>query len=1179
MHFTVEDLEKIRKYINSHKGVKDSEFDSQAYLIGDEWITLVGPQGNKKMKVSTMMNIFLGTDKEYLGNGIQTVDTIEELDIFANKIFGNLIFVKENDAYYSWSTKEEWQQVLKVYVGHEEPVDGDILWIDPEDNTTLETEDDEEMNLIKAQIQELQKGQEFLKNLVTIGIVPGDSTNAFREDIMDGVEPEEPETPEGEGEEEVTPIVLAVEEDEEETPEETPDDSDDKPDTAPYATTVNHNCVKMDTAANFSKNRQNLIDGEMLFYTDKHRFAVYAEGKFWVVSNSGGSSGGGTGGGISIEDLQTMTLDYLIFAGGDSKYKAKLNSNGKWNLTPYSDETTLVGSPVKSWGNYISGKLCMNMIYCGGEGSDEALVSHNFIELANADTKDINLKGLYLLYTDSTKRNESDTGFKWEVLELEGIIKAGGTFVIRGAECNKSKACMIKVDDYDLIWNVLENNTEVPIKFNQGTSSFYLCAGNSFQTLLDNNTLRNPWIKEDTKVGYIDSCGFGEGAVNEGSGAFLVRSDWNKVLFIRWFMLEPAKQGNKAYASRKTTDLWTYIDLEKQTTKQGNSIQYYYPDFIKKLYQPKATSQDKDFFTIKTKFDETKPNMLNLTFGKQATDAGNGASRCFNWVSVGYYDEFVEYRRKGTDAWTRLYSYEANNASNDADVVQFIEFYKRLRWCTSYGEWVTTHKRIVRGLTAGTYEYRVGRDGDSKYMSDILEFTVHSNAQVTNFSFIQTSDQQGFNWAEYTAWKKASYMIKDQDFNFIVNTGDITQSGNRPSEWLDYYDGRQYLRDKEEMFTIGNNDLCGHISTELTDGEDATSKYNHINVLRYFCFELDPDNPNNFVEWDGNTYPIYSVYSFNYGAYHFISLNSEIAIASSKMYKDWEDGTYAGDRTFAEAANAKIEDWLKKDLQLWTGSNEPTNCSKCIVYCHEMPFTIVTTAFMKNASTGRVGSRLNTLNSKGTYRFSRLFKQYGIRLVMGGHKHTYCVTKPVYDAPDNYITNNAIRPTANLMDAVGDATSRKPVVQVLNASDVKTNDFARYEVVSKINAPTYVMTQATGYKLVSNKEQPAGPSYDIPWLLSYYKAYDDKETPTENVRQHKPMFIKYDLSSNSIDVTINQVENIWNVNVDRNSKSFDMNNQLSDLSVRAMTLEPTTPEDKAAYGINADEIETYTITL
>ena len=415
----------------------------------------------------------------------------------------------------------------------------------------------------------------------------------------------------------------------------------------------------------------------------------------------------------------------------------------------------------------------------------------------------------------------------------------------------------------------------------------------------------------------------------------------------------------------------------------------------------------------------------------------------------------------------------------------------------------------------------------------------------------------------------------EENYNFTINTGDITQSGNRPNEWLDYYDGRQYLRDKEEMFSIGNNDLCGHNATELTDGEDATSKYNHINILRYFTFELDENNPYSFVEWNDNTYPIYSVYSFNYGNYHFISLNSEIAIASSKMYKDWESDSYAGDKTFAQTANAQIENWLLKDLQLWTGQDNPTNCSKCIVYMHEMPFTIVTWSFM-NSTSARAGSHLNTLNSNGNYRFSRLFKKYGIRLVMGGHKHTYCITKPVYDAPEGYINNGTVT-NVDLMGDVTDALSRVPVIQVTRDQDILTNDFARYEKVNKINAPTYVMSQATGYKLVSNKEQPSGNQYVIPWLLAYFKAKTNAASPTENRAQHLPMYIRYDVTQDSIKVTAKQVQNIWDVNIDKNTANFDMNQQLSNLSVQNMTLSTTSSEDKSAYNIS--NIESYTIKL
>nr|DAX58396.1 MAG TPA: hypothetical protein [Caudoviricetes sp.] len=32
-------------------------------------------------------------------------------------------------------------------------------------------------------------------------------------------------------------------------------------------------------------------------------------------------------------------------------------------------------------------------------------------------------------------------------------------------------------------------------------------------------------------------------------------------MYVRWFMLEPSKQGNKAYGARKTKSLWTYINM------------------------------------------------------------------------------------------------------------------------------------------------------------------------------------------------------------------------------------------------------------------------------------------------------------------------------------------------------------------------------------------------------------------------------------------------------------------------------------------------------------------------------------------------------------------------------------------------------------------------------------------
>lgn len=721
--------------------------------------------------------------------------------------------------------------------------------------------------------------------------------------------------------------------------------------------------------------------------------------------------------------LQETPVNQFMFTKDQKTLKTIIDANNQIITVETNDMITEPGSKLESWNVYVDHLLCINSIACEG-----TMCSHNYVELGNGSKKDINLNGLYLLYTDCSKRLESDIGYVWQYLPLTGVIKAGSTFVIRGKQTNTIKGSMIKVDSYDMEWD---------IEFKQNKAAFYLCAGDSFKPLLESNSLGNPW--EANLIGYIDSCGFGAEAPAEGNSPLLVNDNWNDIIFVRWFMFETAKQGTKAFAKRKTKDLWTYIDLTKNTTKAGNSIQYYYSDNIKLKYTPKASYLGKDFFTISTLFRQDIPNYVNLTFGRQATDSGSGATRCFNWISVGYYDEYVEIRKQGEE-WSKHYSIIEKDSSNTANINKFINYYKRYKWIAPDGTFVTTHKCIIDKLTAGTYEYRIRRD-NSNYSSKIYIFKVLGDSEVTTFSYIQTSDQQGFNWQEYQAWKKSSYMIsKEQNIEFTINTGDITQNGNRVSEWLDYYDGREYF----------------------------------------------------------------------------------------------------------------------------------------IVYTHDAPFSIVTYDFMNTSTTARAGSKLNTINNNGTYRFSRLFKKMGIRLVMAGHKHTYGISKPIYDAPIEYLEGNKASSAVDILS--GEITtdmSRKPVIQVLRQDQVQVNNFARYEVVENITAPTYVTCQATGYKLISNKEQPSGNAYRIPWLLAYFPAATSSSNPKENTAQHKPMYIKYDVSDTNIKITAVQINGIWEV--DSSSTKYDFNNQIENLTIDKMTLSTSTEEDLAIY--SPDNQNFYTLKL
>lgn len=1158
--------------------------------------------------------------------------------------------------------------------------------------------------------------------------------------------------------------------------------------------TVKSVCIKMDTAENFAKYKENLIDGEILFYTDKAKFVVYRNykndkdvyiQKFYTLQTNESESQG-----LTENQLYDLALNHLQFKdSNDTIYKVYVDSSGSWKLKSQNPQYPINGSDSKyAYGGTNSRYVSFGVIYCGGENTGIAKCSHSFVEIFNSGDSDYNLGGAYLLYTDCSHNSTSDVGYYWKILRLDGVVKAGSTYTIRGARCNRDDASFIKVDSFDQEWVDTDGSL---VSFDTNKGIFYLVNGVTVGTerklpsaLLDSiNDYTFKWFNNTVTReanGYIDGFGFYSNPTDisvvaaEGNPLCLSKSNDNLVtsercIFTKNFILDPSKQALKVLDSKKTNTLWTYIDIDRQTQKLGNSIQYYWPDSYKRSYTPGCSDDNHDFYNYgRSKFNEKTPNIVNITFGKQATatvtytqkvsnndtvyykinnnvdvktkavsdnaafndqyelvsvatdatyttypiyseyNVNSDASRCFNWISVGNFDEYVEYRIKGSNSWIRQYSIIEKDASdpdsmkNGADA-PFIEFYKRFTWAAGYNNvWVTTHKRIIRGLTSGIYEYRIGRDGDNSYTTDIKEFEVKNDAQVSKFRFTQVSDQQGFNWAEYQAWKRSCYMIdksrkedikdllenvveKATDIDFTINTGDIAQSGNRISEFIDYFDGRTPLDGITEMFTIGNNDLCGLIPTKFGSGDDFSSKFNPINVRKYYTFELDENNvddnnkPNcilpsiNLRNKAGesqvyNNIPIDSIYSFNYGDYHFVSLNSEYTKASQSVYNKINyTATDKIDDGFINNVNGRIESWFTKDLLLWKNNytptahikymsgtkyyknidgviqlfndytvdteipadgtilvNEPRNCSKCLVYMHEIPFTIVTDNFV-TSTIERGGSKLNTNNSMGTYRFSRLFKLYGIRMVFGGHKHTYSMSYPVYDCSFNYNYDkyNDIILTDYKDDMVGRevsvADSRRPVVQFIvkdvtnlsGADDIiKTKDnnvlafhltqqcsynsslydigyyvymnntyhklekynidndennsiyllkldadgtenkiVARCQLVDTINAPVYIMSQATGFKLVSNKELMTHNKNVIPWIML---SCPEVSSGNAGRNQLDPMYITYDLDSvkNTATVKLKRVMNITTVTQNGNnySTTCTLNDQNVDLN-------------------------------
>jgi hypothetical protein len=90
-----------------------------------------------------------------------------------------------------------------------------------------------------------------------------------------------------------------------------------------------------------------------------------------------------------------------------------------------------------------------------------------------------------------------------------------------------------------------------------------------------------------------------------------------------------------------------------------------------------------------------------------------------------------------------------------------------------------------------------------------------------------------------------------------------------------------------------------------------------------------------------------------------------------------------------------------------------------------MPFTVITKANLASTTDimsayrsedkssnamGLVGSHLNQITAdetgKGTYWFSRLLEDKGVKLCIGGHKHTYACTYPLRENYKGMQTNS-----------------------------------------------------------------------------------------------------------------------------------------------------------------------------
>lgn len=1033
--------------------------------------------------------------------------------------------------------------VQTVYIQDTPPANINSLWVDTSGLGTA-LEEDEKLAPIIQSIQVIQQYLDTIVHQRDLIINPGHVSNTFSKSVAKEYTPIDPNTGQ------INIRVAAIGESLE-------------PETDQYEPNTKAVRGHYGTLKEIQDNFKDFVDYELLIATDAKRLYTKIDGE--PVNLTGSTSGGG-GGGLDYEALDKLDTIGFVAPNGQV-YRVKVNNNGQLVVykkeldTPQAEPTGGQTDPNTGW-VYVTTlylqKLYINSLYCGGITSDEYSYnpcSHNFVELSNLTGKDISLKGLSLQY--------GTEGGDWEALPLWGNIKAGSTFLIRGAQCSvmNINTTRIKVETYDMEWYAKDGNL---IKFDNKKAKFFLTWGT------EPSTVANPYNNATSPIriskGYIDLVGL---QIRNAGDADKVDAAENTAygyltsnyLFTKYYTMDNVNQATKALSARNNANDMYFVNLEADIIPRVDS------------YTPRASFENKNIFFNKTLLDHTKPNKVTMTLGRKAcysinesNEPEDDASRCFNWVSVGYYDEYLWYRAYRSDGsftnWTKVESFK-----NETGVRKY---YNRIRAITTDGTPFTTHKVILTHLGAQQdthtgdknvyYEYYVGRD--DTYKSDVRRFIVMSETLANDsLNFVQTSDQQGFNWDEYNVWRISADQIRE-DFNryedsdvstcyFMINTGDMTQNGNRINEWLDYEAGRKSLYDIAEMVTVGNNDLTPANVYVLGDGGD-NSKINATNIRFFYCYEMDEENPPVF-NVEGKEIFVESLYSFDVGERHFLCVNSEI---SSNTERDVYGLTTIG------VMYDLIREWCERD------DAKATKAKAKIAYCHEMPFTIITQNLInsfywngqEDISVERSGSRLNFNTTKtNAYWFSKFLQTHNYRLCLGGHKHTYSCSYPLLEN-ENSSMKPIIQVTADVLQS--DFGSTELYTEIAegalqgqsfpkswenNANYDMLKHLCTFQLVEEITAPIYLMCQATGYKHTSNKELP---SPNIPWLRYFFPASitinsRDDVTAKVNAGQRYPFYIKYFLNKGKVSdlvyypqltATVKKLSNVFN-----NSGKYNVN--------------------------------------
>ena len=558
-------------------------------------------------------------------------------------------------------------------------------------------------------------------------------------------------------------------------------------------------------------------------------------------------------------------------------------------------------------------------------------------------------------------------------------------------------------------------------------------------------------------------------------------------------------------------------------------------------------------------------------------------------------------------AGTTCYLMQSNDEANTSNGKKFFSadvtnnIYARLTGrFPGDNSFFTSHKVIMDINSAHVsnkeeWVYVVGRadkngNPDPDHTSEEMSFTLYPDSYKTQI--YQITDQQGFTWIEYQVWAAAAEMVNQKIASdvaagniipILLNTGDMTQNGTRINEWFDYYQaGRKLFNHLEQMNVVGNNDLCNTDPFVLGTGDD-TGKSNSFYFHLFYCYEVNeevftPLLPNLARS---NTAPKYipSFYYFESTTDRFIVLNSEITEINCA---DWF-GLVSGGQTVNAYTGFKIGSTDNSDANYVEGFTtiysmmynalSTAGPKKPMVMCHEMPFTVITNESLKDASRdiyrsisnagALVGSHTNQISKNelngnnqypGIYWLSRLCEHFGVKLMLGGHKHTYTCTYPLRERY-TYTLGGIQRDSKQGPMSMGSTLKGDTVNFITESNGVTTNtskfpyalmrttDIGSYPGGFYPVTPdpdleggiTYFMCQATGYKLTSNKELPSA-NQKFSRLLPETTVKNGSDKANDN--QKYPMFAIIRVDNGTYNIKLARVHNIFNSSFAFKQKSY-----------------------------------------